>query len=247
MSKDKTYEKRIKIIRLNIVLALFSVGASLSAFMYTTFSWFTFNRSAGTEQNRVKIEANLKVNYEFYIDDSASPLADDQINFNNLIPGQKPRKIKFVATNTGNAPLYLNLSFLEPLVTDETPYIDTLGTYGPVDYYYYLGSQIQVKQVSATVNSAPFVTTTGAGHYLVTTSSINVSKGQDTGVEDEITSFTSLALIDDVLMDIGDVTTVEMVFLFVDNGTNQNVYMEEWPTNGVSSRQISMHLIEAII
>lgn len=234
--------KQQKVQKLALAISAFSLAAVLTAFFSMTFSWFAFNRSARVIYEEAEAVANLRVAYAIYVDDSPTPLEGSEILFADLIPGQQPRKIKLVAENIGEETTKLNLSFLAPLSNEEVPFIDSAGIYGPANYYYYLGSQIAVKSVDVKIDNVPVVTNNGAGSFLVPTNSVGVSKGQVNGVDSEITTFSDLSLASGVTVAVGEVAIIEMTFIFVDNGTNQNVYMDAWNSGGVSKRNIKLKL-----
>lgn len=235
---------RIKLYKLLILISGFSLSVALTGYLSHTFSWFIFNRMTKSNAPKVQVQASLQVDYDIYVDESETPLAEDEIVFSSLIPGQTPRTVTVVATNTGQNDAALTLSFLAPLAAEEVPFVDTLGTYGPLGYYYYFGSQIELHAIETKINSVSVVTTNNVGAFLVPTTNVGVAKGQVTGVEDEITTFSPLDFVEDVVIAVGEEITIKTTFLFVDNGTDQNVYMEAWPANGVSSRTLHISLGE---
>lgn len=228
-----------------IFISGLSLSVALTGYLSLTFSWFFFNRSGQTDAPRVKILANLQVTYDIYLDDSVTPLVGDEIVFSDLIPGQGERSVKVVATNTGLDDAKISLGFLAPTVSEEVPYVDTTGSYGPSNYYYYFGSQIQISAVETKVENSNVVVPHGLNSFLVPTSSGGLPKGQVNGVENEITTFNPLSFASDITILVGKTATIKTTFRFVDNTTDQSIYMSAWPSVGVSARVINVSLSEA--
>ena len=233
----------VKVIRVRLALMFVSLAVALTALSYITFSWFLFNRRADIGGLAVDVNGNFDVTYSLYENDVLDD--DSVIDFSSFYPGQVHRQKLTIVTSNFADDVLITWSLKMPTALEEVPFIDTLGDYGEANYYYYLGSQIQVNEVNVTVNDIPLTALTAEGNFLVTTSSTGLTKGQVNGVASEITSIPTLDLVEDVTLGYYQTATIDIYFTFVDNGTNQNVYQNAWPTMGVSSRQLVLFLEDA--
>ncbi len=228
-----------KLQKVSLVVSGLALAATLTAFFSVSFAWFTHKRDAAILKPETTAVAQYQVSYLTFIDNVQ--LSGSNIEYHDLFPGQKEITIRFEITNTGELATNLNLAFLSPTPVQEVPFIDEDGLYGVEGFYYYFGSQIKIENISAKVNDADVSLINPVSDFLVETTPLG--SGQVNGVAAEV-AISELEILEDTHLEVGDVLKVEYTLLFVDNGTNQNVYMDAWPTDGVSSRDFKIHLKE---
>lgn len=227
-------------IRMRMFLTFVSLTVALTALSYVTFAWFQFNRRAEIGGTNVDVNGNFDVVYSLYEDNVLQ--SDGVVDFNDFYPGNvHARKLKISVTNF-DADLHMTWFFAAPTALQEIAFVDTNGDYGTAGNYYYLGSQIQIAAVAVIVDAVPVASTNAAGTYLVSTSSVGLTKGQVNGVATSVTNTPRIDLVENVLLPFGQTATIEITFTFVDNGTNQNVYKDAWPAVGITSRLLSLYL-----
>ncbi len=227
--------------KISLLVSGLALAATLTAFFSVSFAWFTHKRDAAIQKPETEMTAHYQVSYLTYLNDSVNPHNSDKILNYTLYPGQKKLKIRFEITNIGEFATKVNLAFIAPSAEQEVPFIDTAGDYGTAGYYYYFGSQIKIENISAKVNNIDVTLLDPADEFLITTTP--EGNGQVNGVASALT-IPELEILEDVNILVGEVLSVEYTLLFVDNDTNQNVFKDAWPTNGVSSRDFKIHLKE---
>lgn len=231
---------QIKRIKVGLGISLVTLAISLTALGYVTYAWFEHKRREMVNFDEILATDNLDVTYMLYKDSVYD--ADNQIEFEDFYPGDvHKRTLTIVATNH-DADVKMSWFFKAPTELDEIPYIDTDGDYGTAGYYNYLGSQIQIESVSVLVNSVPTATVNAAGTYLVTTNSVGLTKGQVNGVAAVPLMPDNIFIVDGLILPSGQTATIDIVFTFVDNGTNQNVFKDAWPASGVCRRSLALFL-----
>lgn len=233
-----------KLQKVSLLVSGLALAATLTAFFSVSFSWFMHKRDAAIDKPETEVVGQLQVSYLTYLDGATTAHPGQSIIYDNLLPGQNRRTIKIEITNTGELPTIVNLSFLAPTSEQEIPFIDTAGLYGEPGYYYYFGSQIKIENTVAKVNNVAVSLLNPVNDFLVTTETLG--KGQINGVAAEVAAIPELEILEDINFQVGDVITVEYTILFIDNATNQNVFTEAWPTEGVSYRTFKIHLKEGV-
>lgn len=232
-----------KNLKKRLITTFLALTVSVTALSFVTFSWFIFNRNAHIIGTNVGVDANFEVTYRLFEDDVLD--TDNVIDFDNVYPGQVHRRKLTIETNNYGGAVKVTWLFKAPTSGQEVPYQDTAGTYGAANNYYYLGSQLQVNQVDTLVNGSSVTTTNATGAYLVTTNSVGLTKGQVNGVASPVTSIPRMNLVSAVTVPALQTAVITIYFTFVDNGTNQNVYKDGWPSVGVSARTLQLFLEEA--
>ena len=231
---------QIKRIKVGLGISLVTLAISLTALGYVTYAWFELKRRELTNFDQVQVTDNFDVTYMLYKDSVYD--TDNQIAFDDFYPGDvHKRTLTIVATNHDDD-VKMTWFFKAPTALDEVPYVDTNGDYGNAGYYSYLGSQIQIESVSVLVNSVPTTTVNAAGTYLVTTNSVGLTKGQVNQVADVPLMNDNINLVEGVTLPSGQTATIDIVFTFVDNGTNQNIFKDAWPATGVCRRSLTVFL-----
>lgn len=198
-------------------------------------AWFMFNRDNTIRNNDIVNRGDF--DYTFTHAVNGQPATDHNVLFENIYPGDVHKyNLSFSLTNNDDTSFYGSFFFAAPSASQEVPYVDTEGN------YYYLGSQIQITKLDVALGTSPVASPPALNSFLVTTSSSEVSKGQNNSVSAEITSIPDLYLLQNIEIPGGATISFDIDFTFVDNGTSQNVYMSEWPTIGHCSRTLKVHL-----
>lgn len=231
-----------KLQKISLLVSGLALAATLTAFFSVSFAWFTHKRDAAILKPETTAVAQYQVSYLTFVNNVQ--LTGSNIEYHDLFPGQNKMTIRFEITNTGELETNLNLSFLAPTTVQEVPFIDEDGLYGEENYYYYFGSQIKIENISAQVNDLDITLLNPVSDFLVETEA--EGNGQVNGVEAAVL-IPELEILEDTYLEVGDVLKVEYTLLFVDNATNQNVFMNEWNQEGAlytSNRDFKIHLKE---
>lgn len=209
--------------------------ASLISLTLVAHAWFTHNRDTSII-NPIIINKG-KFDYDFDASVNGLSVSGGSIVFDDFYPGAVHKyNMDFSLTNIDDKDYYTSFYFAAPNANDEIPYVDDDGN------YYYLGSQIQITKLDILLNGSTPSGQTALNKFLVTTSSDAVIKGQNNSVTAPVSPIDDLFIIEDVLVPIGQTITFDVDFTFVDNGTNQNVYKDLWPTVGKSMRALKVHI-----
>jgi hypothetical protein len=231
--------------KIKIFLTLFGTLASTIALTIVTFSWFATIRKAGIENDTVQVVDTYAHSFSCALDGVA--VVGDVVEFTPFYPGHVHRKtLTFTLTNLSDDAFSADLFFEQPSTLEEIPYVDTTGKWGAENYYYYLGSQISLTSISLLIDGVTPSYTSGAGQYLVQTSSAGVTKGQVNGVASAVTSIPRLNIIKNVSIPSNKTLNGTLEFTFVDNGTDQSMYFVDWPQEGVSQRLLYAFLHQGV-
>lgn len=218
---------KAKLIKSLIVLLMSAVFFIIAGMSYI-FGWFytgTTNKLGGFNINLVE-GLNLSISLST---DGVNWSNTDELIFENFFSGHVNSKKFFVRLiYKEEKDINISLSFRSPdgYFGSEEPYINN-------GLYYYLGSQLQISNVKATLNNQlvdPSAYTSGTGKYLVTTTSEGVTKGQVTGVNSVVTSIEMVDIVKSFILPgvtspLNESEAIfEIALTFVDNGQNQNVY-----------------------
>lgn len=209
--------------------------ASLISLTLVSHAWFSHNRDTAVI-NPIIINKG-KFDYDFSAKVNGLTLQGGNIVFDNIYPGAVHKNnINLSLENIDEKDYYTSFYFAAPNANDEIPYIDEDNN------HYYLGSQIQITKLDILVNGVAPTGETALNKFLVTTSNDAVTKGQNNSVPNAVSPIGDLFIIEDVLVPMGHTITLDIDFTFVDNGTNQNVYKDLWPTVGKSMRSLKVHI-----
>lgn len=208
--------------------------ASIVSLTLVAHAWFTHNRDTSII-NPIIVNKG-KFDYDFNSQANGTTISDGSIMFDPVYPGAVHKNnITFSLTNNDDKN-YRTSFYLSTNANDEVPYIDPSGN------YYYLGSQIQITKLDIHLDGVALSGATALNKFLVTTSSDQVTKGQNNSVAAAVTPLDDLFLIENVLVNVGQTLSFDIDFTFVDNGTNQNIYKDEWPVVGRCTRNLKVHI-----
>lgn len=220
-----------------LYLTLFSTIVSFLALSLSTFAWFSFNRTADTTADKIVISDYYAHEFNYTVD--GVPQVNGELNFFGFYPGNvHKRTLTFTLKNTSDGPYQVTLFLNTGNLLNEVPYYDAAKKWNNTPYYYYLGSQIQVSKVQLSIDGTAPTFISGQGSYLLSTSSAGLSKGQVNGVASQLNVMTQVDLLKNVSLANGKTLIGLIEFTFVDNGTDQSMYMEDWPTVGVCKRYL---------
>lgn len=237
MLKHHTRNKAI-FLRIRIMLSILSLGVTLTSFSFVTYAWFSHNRTASIHNANVNIDTPFRYTTGVKVDDF--PISGANINFVAFFPGTlNSRKLTLTFTNIDTKPIKVRWFFKIPTITEEIPFIDTLGTYGPTNDLYYFGSQLQMSNIAINNDGVIINGGVGQGRYLVTTSSVGLTKGQINSVSSPVNFTDELVIVDDLNVAAGKTAITNIIFTFVDNGLEQNVFQNETMT---SERELALFL-----
>ncbi|OQC09786.1 MAG: hypothetical protein BWX74_00859 [Tenericutes bacterium ADurb.Bin087] len=240
IQEKRTKSKLLKSKKIQLFLTFFGVATSAISLTIVTHAWFLSVRNAGVDNPNVEILDEYARSFSYAL--NGVPIEDEIIEFTPFYPGHVHRKtLTFSLTNLSAHPFFMDLYFNNAGSLDEAPYLDTEGKWGNANYYYYLGSQIALTAVSLSIDGATPTYTSGAGNYLVQTNSVGVTKGQVNGVASAVTSIPRFNIFQNVTIPASKTLSGTIEFTFVDNGTDQSMYFIDWPTTGVSKRQMYAH------
>lgn len=226
-------------LKKRVFITIFGMVASLASLVTVTLAWFQMNRKLQTNYSGVAI--NDLYNVTIVLRQDGELVTDGVIHFEDFFPGDvNAHSLEIDITNNGDDQLNTSWFFVAPTAAQEVPYVDSTGQYGPENYYYYFGSQIQIFEVSAVSGATSVDTGVGEGEYLVETSSVGVSKGQVNGVATVVNNIPRLEIINAFPIESGATANIVFSFVFTDNGTNQNVYSLGWPSVGVCQRSLGV-------
>lgn len=223
--------------RRKYILTFLALSASILSLSVTSFAWFIFNRNVSTTNSETIVANQFAHEFTFTID-GQNP-SNNEINFLNIYPGQvHHRNLSFALKNTSTAPFQADIYLKATNNFQEVAYFDNQDKWHTTDYYYYLGSQIQVTNVTLTIDGIAPSFTSGQGAYLLTTNSVGLTKGQVNGVTTEVNVTPRLELLTNALIPVNKTLIGHIDFTFVDNGTNQSMFMEDWPAVGTCTRYL---------
>ncbi len=223
--------------RRKYILTFLALSASILSLSVTSFAWFLFNRNVQTTNSEVIVANQFAHEFAFTID-GQNP-SNGEINFLNLYPGQvHHRNLSFTLKNTSTNPFQADIYLKTLNNNQEIAYFDNQDKWSLTDYYYYLGSQIQITNVSLTIDGVAPTFISGQGAYLLTTNSVGVTKGQVNGVTNPVNATPRLELMTNVLIPVNKTLIGHIDFTFVDNGTDQSMFMEDWPLVGTCIRYL---------
>lgn len=229
----------MKALKKRTLITLFGVVVSFASLVTVSLAWFQMNRKLMA--NYAGVEINNLFDVTIVMRQDGELVTDGVIRFEDFFPGQaNARQLEITITNNSDDLLHTSWFFKDATSEQEVPYIDTLGTYGEANYYYYFGSQIQISSVSAVSDLTSVDTGAGEGEYLLETNGVGLTQGQVNGVANAITTFPRLDILNSFPIEGGATANIAFTFLFVDNGTNQNVYSLAWPSVGVCQRNLSV-------
>lgn len=239
----KRLSGRDQVIRRKYVFTIISLIFSVVSLAATSLAWFIFARKGDIINNQIIADPAFSYTYNSKLD--GVTYTNNDMTFNDMFPGAlNSRKFTFDLTNNGNEPFVIDLYLKAAQSSEEVPYIDTTGKWGTANTYYYFGSQIALKNITLTIDGVTPSNTNSEGSFLVSTSSEGLSAGQVNGVSSPISLIPRLNLFSNVIIPAGKTLNGSIDFAFIDNGTNQNVYMEDWASSGHTSRTIEGHLRE---
>ena len=215
---------------LKLGFIFFSLFLTLAAITMSGYAWFVFN----VQQRVINPDIINSGDYKYSFSYKVNNVADSgQIVFNEIFPGDVHKNnIEITLTNVDTKNFFVTLYLDAPTANEEIPYVDNAGN------YYYLGSQIQITKLDVLLNGNPVASPNGLNKFLVTTSSTDVLKGQNNSVTTAQTNIAKLNLVNEILIPAGQTISLNIDFTFVDNGTSQNVYMDDWASVGKSIRNI---------
>lgn len=215
---------------------IFGSLVSFLSLFYTTFAWFTFVRSANTNADKITITDHYGHEFNYSVD--GVPQQTGKLNFFGFYPGNvHKRNLTFSLKNISDGPYQFRLSLKTQEEMNEVPYHDTANKWGG-NKYYYLGSQIQVSKVELLIDNTTPSFESGVGSYLLTTSSEGLLKGQINGVSSPIEVMTTVDLFKNVTIPNGKTLMGTIEFTFIDNGTDQSMFMQDWANSGTCIRYL---------
>lgn len=224
-----------------LLLNLFALLGSVLTLTVTSMAWFVSNRQSNIVNDAIAVRDNFSHQYHFWVDGVST---DNKVfDFSSFYPGNvHKRNLSFTLKNQSEFTFLADLYFNPVTTGQEIPFVDGSAKWGAANTYYYLGSQIQITDVTVTIDSVEVITTTAEGSYLVTTNSVGVTKGQVNGVSSPVTNIPILYFIRNVSLASGKTLVGSIDFTFVDNKTDQSMYMVDWPLVGACSRGLSSYL-----
>jgi hypothetical protein len=238
MDKYSNIQKRNK---RRYILSLFAMTASVLSLTVTSFAWFIFNRNNSVTNSEVIVADQFAHQFTYTVD-GQSPL-NNELHFAAIFPGQvHTRNLSFTLKNTSNNPYQADIYLKATSNDQEVAYFDDQDKWNVDDLYYYLGSQIQISDITLTIDGIQPSYLSGEGTYLLTTTSVGVTKGQVNGVSAPLDVTPRLELLKNVLIPVNKTLVGSIDFTFVDNGTDQSMYMEDWPLVGTCSRFLEGYL-----
>jgi hypothetical protein len=228
-------------LKYHILMTFTATFIALFSFLSVTLSWFQSARRIDTNVSGIYV-TNL-YNATISLKHNDEPVTDGIIGFDEFYPGEVHQQyVEITITNNSQRTMETKWFFKAPTSLQEIPYVDTEGAYGTAGDYYYLASQIQLSEFSASIGEEVTDTAIGEDEFLLETSNVGVTKGQVNGVSEEISGYTQFLILDGYLIDPGLTAVISLTFTFVDNGTSQNVYQTAWPSVGVCQRHLGLYM-----
>ena len=238
MDKYSSIQKRNK---RRYILSLFAMIASVLSLTVTSFAWFIFNRNSSVNNSEVIVTDQFA--HEFTLTIDGQSVTNNEIHFSSIFPGQvHKRNLSFTLKNTSHNPYLADIYLKTTGNNQEVPYFDNQDKWAVSDLYYYLGSQIQISDIVLTIDGVQPSYVSGEGSYLLTTTNVGVTKGQVNGVSNPVDVAPRLELLKNVLLPVNKTLVGSIDFTFVDNGTDQSMFMEDWPLVGMCSRFLEGYL-----
>ncbi len=219
----------------SLVMAIVAGVVCLATCAAYLFAWF----SSGPAKSNIEVDTREERNLDIFLSTDGQIWSDElyDILFDDIFCGSLNRKILYVkCVNNDTKDLLVSLFFWPPDGVNgaEVPYISD-------NLYYYLGSQLQISDIRATTEGQTIDLTeyaVGKDKYLVATSSQGVLKGQANSVDAAIESIPRLDLLTNLTLPVGTTTIIEIEITFVDNGTNQNIFLNS--ENYVCIRKLTL-------
>jgi len=218
---NKQEQARDALVR-SIIMAILALSVCAIIIGIQIYAWFAIGPDASGNFGADVVQ---DINIEKYISyDGADWSSDDAVEIGEIFAGQVNRKQFFVKLINNDNAVKIDIYFYAPYgdFGREQPYYDG-------ESYYYLGSQLQISNITMKVNDAIIDSTdyaVGTEKYL-TPSTPTVPKGQATAVAQEIESIPALMLIQGFTLAKNAEVVVQLDITFVDNDTDQSIYQEE--------------------
>lgn len=96
-------KKRLKLLKLNVWITIFSLAVSMTALLYVSYAWFSMNRSADTTGPKITIDRGLEYNLKYFIH-----------NLDGGYPKKGHEPVDIVATSYENEFINVDAGFHEP-------------------------------------------------------------------------------------------------------------------------------------
>lgn len=223
--------------RRKFVLSVLAALLLVFPVVLTAYAWFYNEKILQLKlapDDVLDVVISLKVDGGAWRDYEGSKL---NCEFDDMLPGAaQSRTLAIRLKNDGKKNFMFSMFFDELQSGDETPLIVPGGE---GDTYYYLGSQICITDIAATVDNVSSqisAEAVGKDKFLVETSSEGVAAGQVTGTDEEATGITGFDIIENMFIENGTTVVLTLTFTFVDNGENQNIYQSSGE-NGYKCRR----------
>lgn len=220
-------------------LILFIVTAVLFVTACTTYilAWFTESKDNRLDGLVLNTSSDLDITVKLSDGVNWNNTANI-ILFENFFAGQANKKSFYVSLRLNeqkNISITLSLRSPNGYYGNEEPHTSE-------GLYYYLGSHIQISDIKAFAAGQEVegfsAYAAGLNEYLVSTTSSDVAKGQNTAYEYAVTDIPAINIIDGYLLPVDIETVFKIDFTFVDNGQDQSIYQNS--ENFVCNRRLTL-------
>lgn len=231
--KNKTFRSLFGSV-FTLVILIFILALNI------TVAWFTINRSVGISGAHISprgFNFDVSVTKDNEIDWINYDNTVIELDFDDLFCGiSNKRTLDIKITNNGDRIFYISWLLSAPTAGEEIPYFDSKN-----QLYYYLGSQIQIYDIKINNNNL-LNEISGIGKYLVPIAPED--EYPPTALSSEQLNIPQINLIQNLPVTPGETQTIQITFVFVDNGSDQSVYQgfyedEDFvPFTGFCSRRL---------